>query len=569
MVFKEESMSEGCSERPDAPGDHPHSAKDVEGFHGGDLTKLEQEKICFNFTIGNSEKREFYSPGFPNNYPNNTKCELQLKAPHGHVIQLDFRETFHLEESPTCEYDWLEIRNGPHGYSPLIDRFCGHEFPPLLVSKDRFLWLKFSSDDSIEYEGFKAIYEFVHIKDFDRPQAEDCVYSVGGAGGLISPSDVSKSILNYSTTWKVPLDCTWSIEVEPGWKMYVNFQKYELKHPNNCDLNFIDIYEQELSDDTRMAQFCGTATEPQKSDGNRVYVRYFAHNDALDGKFEIVYTAFRESDKCIPTEFSCDDGTCIDKSLKCNKMYNCKYRYDEDPALCTPAMTASRMLTSEHMITILVVFFALVLAMCASIVITCYNKVKDRREKKREYKLRRSKEVSMEGEMDRVLEAALAAQAAEIGAARSRKPAPPHRWMHDEEESNGCYVPEVDLSIFHKSPNGGHVISRDNGIHVISNSYPDGVNPLCREHGRRGSLSPPLPPPPPPPHVRRTPQPDNPPCQKHNPSFRYEADEEDDPLTVVPLSQKFRGPPDEVGAPDSRPPSFDSTRSAPDVIVHR
>ncbi|GIX76143.1 hypothetical protein CEXT_93021 [Caerostris extrusa] len=43
---------------------------------------------------------------------------LSSPAPHGHVIQLDFRETFHLEESPTCEYDWLEIRNGPHGYSP-------------------------------------------------------------------------------------------------------------------------------------------------------------------------------------------------------------------------------------------------------------------------------------------------------------------------------------------------------------------------------------------------------------------------------------------------------------------
>ncbi|KFM64565.1 hypothetical protein X975_10928, partial [Stegodyphus mimosarum] len=68
--------------------------------------------------------------------------------------------------------------------------------------------------------------------------------------------------------------------------MYVNFQKYELKHPNNCELNFIDIYEQTLSDDTRMAQFCGTATEPQKSDGNLVYVRYFAHTEAIDGKFE-------------------------------------------------------------------------------------------------------------------------------------------------------------------------------------------------------------------------------------------------------------------------------------------
>ncbi|PRD24651.1 UNVERIFIED_CONTAM: Neuropilin and tolloid-like protein 2 [Trichonephila clavipes] len=89
---------------------------------------------------------------------------FKISAPHGHVIQLDFRETFHLEESPTCEYDWLEIRNGPYGYSPLIKKFCGHEFPPMLTSKDQFLWLKFSSDDSIEYEGFKAIFKFIPIE---------------------------------------------------------------------------------------------------------------------------------------------------------------------------------------------------------------------------------------------------------------------------------------------------------------------------------------------------------------------------------------------------------------------
>ena len=104
-------------------------------------------------------------------------------------------------------------------------------------------------------------------------------------------------------------------------------------------------------------------------------------------------------------------------------------------------MTASRMLTSEHMITILCVFFALVAAMCASIVVTCRNKVRDRRRKKREYKARRSKEVSVEvlG-----LEAALAAQAAEIGAARGRKPG----WDVDD---GNCYVPEVsDFLLFHE-----------------------------------------------------------------------------------------------------------------------
>ena len=30
--------------------------------------------ICWNFTYGDWQHREFYSPGYPYNYPNNTQC---------------------------------------------------------------------------------------------------------------------------------------------------------------------------------------------------------------------------------------------------------------------------------------------------------------------------------------------------------------------------------------------------------------------------------------------------------------------------------------------------------------
>lgn len=39
---------------------------------------------------------------------------------------------------------------------------------------------------------------------------------------------------------------------------------------------------------------------------------------------------FCKSEKCSITEFDCEDSTCIDASLKCDGVDNCKYRYDED-----------------------------------------------------------------------------------------------------------------------------------------------------------------------------------------------------------------------------------------------
>ena len=56
----------------------------------------------------------------------------------------------------------MEVRDGAHGYAELIDKFCGKTFPPIIMSKDQYLWLRFHSDDTLEYQGFKGVFE--HIK---------------------------------------------------------------------------------------------------------------------------------------------------------------------------------------------------------------------------------------------------------------------------------------------------------------------------------------------------------------------------------------------------------------------
>ncbi|KAH6947793.1 hypothetical protein HPB50_021433 [Hyalomma asiaticum] len=112
-------------------------------------------------------------------------------------------------------------------------------------------------------------------------------------------------------------------------------------------------------------------------------------------------------------------------------------------------------LSMKHMVVILVVFSALVVGMCASIGITCHNKIQERRRREREYKLRRSKEASVEVGLDLSagnLDAALALQAAEIGARRAggMPPSAPAATtlvgptvLRPEDDDNGCYVPEV------------------------------------------------------------------------------------------------------------------------------
>ena len=85
---------------------------------------------------------------------------ILITAPKGYRIRLDFRDEFHIEKTDDCKYDFLELRDGPFGYSPLLGRYCGRQFPPLTLSSSRYLWIRFKSDETIEYKGFRAVYEF-------------------------------------------------------------------------------------------------------------------------------------------------------------------------------------------------------------------------------------------------------------------------------------------------------------------------------------------------------------------------------------------------------------------------
>ena len=82
------------------------------GGVGRAMDPLLQEEFCKNFTYGNPVTKEFFSPGFPRDYPPGIKCFRTISADYGYFVRVDFRDSFYIEP-PTnegnCDYDYLEV----------------------------------------------------------------------------------------------------------------------------------------------------------------------------------------------------------------------------------------------------------------------------------------------------------------------------------------------------------------------------------------------------------------------------------------------------------------------------
>ncbi|CAG0888840.1 unnamed protein product [Darwinula stevensoni] len=172
---------------------------------------------CHNFTVGTPKERKFYSPNYPNYYTSMTECTLILTAPPENLISVDFRgQEFRLEEDVNCTNDYLEVRDGAYGYSRMIGRYCGHKFPPIIISSYRYLHLRFHSDETIEYSGFAAQYQFIHSQE-KVPERPPCRFEVTGEEARISRADIPSEQEQFTQNHGVPLDCTWVITVRAQW----------------------------------------------------------------------------------------------------------------------------------------------------------------------------------------------------------------------------------------------------------------------------------------------------------------------------------------------------------------
>ncbi|XP_059569791.1 neuropilin and tolloid-like protein 2 isoform X2 [Alligator mississippiensis] len=270
---------------------------------------------CDNW-VRTSNGGHFASPNYPDIYPPNQECIYILEAAPRQRIELTFDEPYYIEPSFECRFDHLEVRDGPFGFSPLIDRYCGLKSPALIRSTGRFMWIKFTSDEELEGKGFQAKYSFI----------PDCQFELSGADGIVRSSQVEQE---EKTKPGQAVDCIWTIKATPNAKIYLRFLDYQMEHSNECKRNFVAVYDGSSSIENLKAKFCSTVANDVMLQTGTGVVRMWADEGSRLSRFRMLFTSFVDP-PCPGSTYFCHSNMCINNSLVCNGIQNCAYPWDEN-----------------------------------------------------------------------------------------------------------------------------------------------------------------------------------------------------------------------------------------------
>ena len=140
----------------------------------------------------------FNSGGPTDDYGGGENAQVTIDPLGAVSVNLTFID-FDVEAGPgaTCNYDYLEVYDGPDIYSPLIGRYCNNNLPEDMTSSGSAITLFFHSDGGLELDGFEI--EWTCNPPEDVPEADFTVNSGITCSGFTYFTDLST---NIPITWE-------------------------------------------------------------------------------------------------------------------------------------------------------------------------------------------------------------------------------------------------------------------------------------------------------------------------------------------------------------------------------
>ncbi|XP_028815099.1 cubilin [Denticeps clupeoides] len=217
---------------------------------------------------------ELTSPNYPNNYPNSRECIYRIVMELNKQIMLNFTD-FDLEGSPpSCNLDYVEIRDGGYETSPLIGRYCAAQKPPVMISHSNQLWIKFYSDSIVTRRGFHAHWDGTET----------------GCGGTLTTSSGSFTSPNYPLPYHPNSECYWLIRTNGGSRLQLNIADFHLESSSICSYDYLAVHDGNSTNAPELARLCGNQAPPTiYSSREQLYVKLRTDSTVSAGGFVASY----------------------------------------------------------------------------------------------------------------------------------------------------------------------------------------------------------------------------------------------------------------------------------------
>uniref|UniRef100_A0A3Q1IYA9 Uncharacterized protein n=1 Tax=Anabas testudineus TaxID=64144 RepID=A0A3Q1IYA9_ANATE len=212
------------------------------------------------------------------NYHHNINCTYHIMVTEDRVIDLKFN-TFHLEASSTCSFDYVAVYDGPNTLAPLLGRFCGAVLPPNLRSSTNQLFIVFVTDSSVNGIGWRATYSQT------LGPAQGCGGYLSMPMGMFGSPDP-----NMDGRYEPNMDCLWTIEMPINKAINLTFMSFDLESSSTCRYDYVNVYDGDNIHFPLAGTFCGNSIPAYfVSAGNFLTVRFVSDSIVQRGGFNATY----------------------------------------------------------------------------------------------------------------------------------------------------------------------------------------------------------------------------------------------------------------------------------------
>ncbi|KAM9333329.1 LOW QUALITY PROTEIN: cubilin [Pholidichthys leucotaenia] len=269
-----------------------------------------QQQVCGGALSGPSGSFSYPNTPGHDEYNHNMSCSWVVRVEANKIVHITF-PYFHLENSATCSYDFLQIHDGDSVSAHMIGKYCGENNPPQVNSSHNSLYFWFRSDHFINAGGFTITW-----------QAQDPV-----CGGELMASYGNIKSPGYPGNYPPNRDCYWAVNVDPGLIITFAFGTLSLEHHPDCSFDFLEIRDGLLPEDPVLGKYCTTASPPPlQTTGPAAWVHFHSDYSVSDRGFLITYTTSPSDPGCGGT-FNASEGIITSPNWPNNYAQNRKCVY--------------------------------------------------------------------------------------------------------------------------------------------------------------------------------------------------------------------------------------------------